>query len=298
MEILLNGCGICRIKENKMESQTSPTTILVPTAEGTACHLHVGTSGYSYAEWVEAGFYPSGTASNRMLSIYSQAFNITELNYTWYQMPKAPSIERMLKKAPDDFQFTAKLTRTMTHEVEASQWRGQAARYRDGLAPLIQSRQIAAVLVQLPPYFSRSTENRRYLAALLDELADLPLAVEFRHASWATQRVFDGLCQRRVAIVAVDEPHLPGLFPALETVTSSDFLYLRFHGRNAKGWRSGNMQQQFDYDYTDEELRQWTRTKLPNMCAKAKKGYIFFNNHVRAQAPKNAKQLIELIKGA
>jgi uncharacterized protein YecE (DUF72 family) len=279
-----------------MESHTSPTAILVPTTVDTACHLQVGTSGYSYTEWVEAGFYPAGTGSNRMLSLYSKVFNITELNYTWYQMPKAPSIERMLKKVPAGFQFAAKLTRTMTHEVDASKWRGQVARYRDGLAPLILSRQLAAVLVQLPPHFRRNTENRRYLAALLDELADLPLAVEFRHASWAAQRVFDGLSQRRVAIVAVDEPHLAGLFPALEMVTSSDFFYLRFHGRNAKGWRSGNMQQQFDYDYSDEELRQWTHARLPNMCAKAKKGFIFFNNHVRAQAPKNAKQLIELIR--
>jgi len=278
-----------------MESHTDPTTVLVPTTADTACHLQVGTSGYSYTEWVDAGFYPAGTTSNQMLSLYSKVFNITELNYTWYQMPKAPSIERMLKKVPAGFQFTAKLTRTMTHEVDASQWRGQTARYRDGLAPLIQSRQLSAVLVQLPPYFHRSTENRRYLAALLDELADLPLAVEFRHVSWATQRVFDGLCQRRVAIAAVDEPRLPGLFPTLEEVTSSDFFYLRFHGRNAKGWRSGNMQQQFDYDYSAEELRQWTHAKLPNMCAKAKKGFIFFNNHVRAQAPKNAKQLMALI---
>jgi uncharacterized protein YecE (DUF72 family) len=286
------------LRKNKMESHTNPTTFpaSTTTAENTACHLQIGTSGYSYTEWADAGFYPSGTSSNQMLSIYSQTFNITELNYTWYQMPKAPSIERMRQKVPADFQFTAKLTRTMTHEVNASQWRGQAARYRDGLAPLIQSRQLAAVLVQLPPYFRRSTENRRYLATLLDELADMSLAVEFRHASWAVQRVFDGLHQRQVALVAVDEPSLPGLFPALDVVTSPDFFYLRFHGRNAKGWRSGNMQQQFDYDYSDEELSQWTQAKLPNMLSKAKKGFIFFNNHVRAQAPKNAKQLIELIK--
>jgi uncharacterized protein YecE (DUF72 family) len=279
-----------------MESHTDPAPSPTVGAENSACHLQIGTSGYSYTEWVDVGFYPPGTASNQMLSVYSKIFNITELNYTWYQMPKVPSIERMLKKVPADFQFTAKLTRTMTHEVNASQWRGQAARYRDGLAPLIQSRQLAAVLVQLPPYFGRSTENRRYLATLLDELADMPLAVEFRHASWNARRVFEGLRQRGVALVAVDEPSLPGLFPALDVVTGSDFFYLRFHGRNAKGWRSGNMQQQFDYDYSDEELGQWTHTKLPNMCSKAKKGFIFFNNHVRAQAPKNAKQLIELVK--
>jgi uncharacterized protein YecE (DUF72 family) len=33
------------------------------------------------------------------------------------------------------------------------------------------------------------------------------------------------------------------------------------------------------------------------MSQKAKKGVIFFNNHVRAQAPDNAKEMIRLLKG-
>ena len=53
------------------------------------CRLRVGTSGYSYAEWVDAGFYPPGTEPSRMLAAYARHFSITELNYTWYQMPKA-----------------------------------------------------------------------------------------------------------------------------------------------------------------------------------------------------------------
>ena len=59
------------------------------------CRLRVGTSGYSYAEWVNAGFYPPGTRSDQMLPLYAQTFPITELNFTWYQMPKAATIERL-----------------------------------------------------------------------------------------------------------------------------------------------------------------------------------------------------------
>jgi uncharacterized protein YecE (DUF72 family) len=56
------------------------------------CRLRVGTSGYSYAEWVNTGFYPPGTRSGQMLPLYAQTFPITELNFTWYQMPKATDI--------------------------------------------------------------------------------------------------------------------------------------------------------------------------------------------------------------
>jgi uncharacterized protein YecE (DUF72 family) len=259
------------------------------------CQLRVGTSGYSYAEWVDAGFYPPGTKSGQMLPLYAQHFTITELNFTWYQMPKAHALERMCQQAPAGFCFAAKLTRTLTHEVDAGQWRGQAAQYRDGIAPLIQARQLMAVLLQFPPTFTRAPKNRHYLAALLDELGGLPLAVEFRHASWATDRVFAELERRRTTLVAVDEPELPGLFPKLDIVTNPDLFYIRFHGRNAKGWRSGNMQTQFDYDYGEDELREWAAGRIATMVRRASKGVIFFNNHVRAQAPRNAVRLIHLL---
>jgi uncharacterized protein YecE (DUF72 family) len=259
------------------------------------CRIRVGTSGYSYAEWTDAGFYPSGTKSGQMLPLYAQHFSITELNYTWYQMPKAQAVDRMRQLAPTGFHFAAKLTRTLTHEVDPNQWRGQAAQYRDGVAPLTQSHQLAAILLQFPPSFVRAPNNRRYLAQLLDELDGLPLAVEFRHASWATDRVFAELQRRRTTLVAVDEPDLPGLFPRLDTVTNPDLFYLRFHGRNSNGWRSGNMQKQFDYDYSDVELREWTDARVTKMAAQARSGIIFFNNHVRAQAPRNATRFMGLL---
>jgi len=259
------------------------------------CRLWIGTSGYSYAEWTDAGFYPPGTKSGSMLPFYAQSFPVTELNFTWYQMPKAHSLERMHRQAPPGFRFAAKLTRTLTHEIDPGQWRGQAARYREGIAPLLQARKLMAVLLQFPPSFVRAPQNRRYLAALLDELDGLPLAVEFRHASWATDRVFAELERRRTTLVAVDEPDLPGLFPRLDIVTNPALFYIRFHGRNAKGWRSGNMQKQFDYDYGDAELRKWADVRIAGMVQHAAAGVIFFNNHVRAQAPRNAVRLINLL---
>ncbi len=260
-----------------------------------ACRLLVGTSGYSYTEWVDAGFYPPGTRAADMLGIYAKRFSVTELNYTWYQMPKAAAVERMCEKAPEGFRFTAKLTRTLTHEIDPHAWRSEAARYREGIAPLLQARRLEAVLVQLSPGFHRSTDNRRYLAALLDELAGLPVAVEFRHASWAADRVFDELSRRRVALAAVDAPGLPGLFPATDVVTNPDFFYVRFHGRNIRGWRSGNMQKQFDYDYTETELKGWVAQRIGKMAEATQKGLIFFNNHVRGQAPRNAAMLSEML---
>jgi uncharacterized protein YecE (DUF72 family) len=251
----------------------------------------VGTSGYSYAEWAEAGFYPTGTQAARMLPLYARHFAVTELNFTWYQMPRAEALERMRQGVPPAFRFAAKLTRCLTHEVDRDAWRAEAARYREGLAPLLQSGQLIAVLVQLPPAFERTLAHRAYLGALLEALEGLPLAVEFRHASWALERVCAELERRRVTLVAVDAPDLPGLFPPLEVVTNPELIYVRFHGRNLRGWRSGNLQRQFDYTYSDAELQEWSAERLPRMACRARSGVLFFNNHVRAQAPADARRM-------
>ncbi len=258
-------------------------------------HIYVGTSGYSYAEWVTAGFYSPGTQPGKMLGTYAQQFPITELNFTWYQMPRADSLQRMQHQVSSDFRFTAKLNRSLTHEIDSELWRNQAGQYRDGIAPLMQSGQLMAVLIQLPHSFDRCPANRKYLAGLLDELAGLPLAIEFRHQSWATDRVFAELENRRVTLVSVDTPDIPGLFPNLDVVTNPDLVYVRFHGRNARGWRSGNMLHQFDYDYSADELQGWMDTHLDTLIVKAATRVMFFNNHVRAQAPRNAITLIRML---
>jgi uncharacterized protein YecE (DUF72 family) len=260
------------------------------------CRLFVGTSGYSYTDWVDAQFYPPGTKSGNMLPLYARHFSITELNYTWYQMPRVDAIERQRRKSPKKFLFTAKLTRSLTHEIDRQHWPEHARSYRDGVAPLVQTRQLVAILIQLPPLFRRTPPNRRYLASLLDAFYGLPLAIEFRHISWAKDRVFAELEDRRITLVSVDEPDLPNLFPALDVVTNRDLFYVRFHGRNAKGWRSGNMQLQFDYSYSDDELSDWIESKIEPMSEQADRGVLFFNNHVRAQAPANAQRLIWLLR--
>ncbi|MGH7144229.1 MAG: DUF72 domain-containing protein [Planctomycetota bacterium] len=264
-----------------------PAVPAAPAAEPGAPALYVGASGYAYPEWVEAGFYPPGTKQAQMLPLYLQQFGAVELNYTWYQMPKADAVERQRRQTPPAFRFAAKLTRTLTHEVTAD-WRKQAAAYREGIAPLVEARQLAAVLIQLAPDFTYTVPSRRYLAALLQALRDLPLAVEFRHVSWAQPRVYTELARRRVVLVSVDAPPLPALFPPTVELTHPDWFYARFHGRNARGWQSGQAEQKFHYDYSDAELADSLERRIAPLHSQAPTGYVFFNNHYGGLAPKNA----------
>ncbi len=257
------------------------------------CTVLVGTSGYSYTEWVDNGFYPPGTKTADMLPLYARLFSVVELNYTWYQMPRAEAVAKMMAKAPDHFLYAAKLTRTLTHKFEED-FHEQLRLYRDGIQPF--GRKLVAVLVQLPPDFVRTIDNRRYLAMLLDGLEGLPLALEFRDRSWATDPVFAELERRRVSLVTVDAPDMPNLFPPLDVVTNPDLFYARFHGRNQAGWRTSNMQKKFDYCYSAQELKDWAATHLQELVSRSQNGLIFFNNHVRAQAPQNARELLKILE--
>lgn len=278
----------------RVKDMQRPGTVLIGKGpDKTECTVMTGTCGYSYLEWVDSGFYPPGTRSAAMLRLYGECFSVVELNYTWYQMARSDALARMLAAAPAHMLFTAKLTRTVTHERD-DDWRDQVQRYRQGIGAL--GKRLVAILVQLPPDFTRTVANRRFLAELLDGLQPMPTAVEFRHASWAVDSVFTELERRRITLVSVDEPDLVGLFPCLDVVTNPALFYVRFHGQNRDGWKSGNMQKKFDYDYTSAELQQWCEKKLPGLASRAARGVIFFNNHVRAQAPRNARLLESLLK--
>ncbi|MFH1134875.1 MAG: DUF72 domain-containing protein [Pseudomonadota bacterium] len=256
----------------------------------------VGTSGYSYTGWVTAGFYPPDAKPGQLLSFYAKRFALTELVQTWHQTPQASALELQRRQVPAGFLFCAKLCRSLTHEAPTDLWREQAAAFRHGLAPLVQARQLAAVLIELPSWFDRSVANRRRLAELLDELEGLPLAVEFRQGSWNTDRVFAELERRGVTLAALDAPDLPGLFPPLEVVTNPELFYVRFHGRNSRGWREEKKSAQFDYSYGENELRDWMEKRIVKLAGRTRQGIIVFNNHVHGQAPQNALVMARLLK--
>src|SRR3954447_6661725 len=116
--------------------------------------IHIGTSGYSYADW-KGPVYPETIKDNEMLPFYSQHFNTTEINYTYYRMPAARTLAAMASKVPDDFIFTIKASTELTHEREpAAEGEGATPEnfrlFRQALQPLLDENKFGAVLAQFP----------------------------------------------------------------------------------------------------------------------------------------------------
>src|SRR5688572_27476700 len=77
--------------------------------------LRVGTSGYSYKEWV-GSFYPPKLPPGQMLRFYGERFGTVEINNTFYRMPTTAVLARWANEVPEAFRFVLKAPRRITHE--------------------------------------------------------------------------------------------------------------------------------------------------------------------------------------
>jgi uncharacterized protein YecE (DUF72 family) len=267
--------------------------------------IFVGTSGYSFADWV-GPFYPPGTRPGDFLRFYARHFDTVEVNSTYYRVPSPRAIEQMERKTPPGFRFMVKLNQAMTHE--RSPGAGLVRDFRAALEPLKIAGKYAGLLAQFPWGFRRSPENESHLAALRESFAGEPLFVEFRHASWALPDMPERLRGRGLGFCAVDEPALAGLMPPVAWVTAED-AYVRFHGRNAKNWWSrsaahaggtpgetgASSGDRYDYDYRPDELQEWVQ-KVRELAGQARRTYLFFNNCHAGHAARSAKLMQELLR--
>ena len=77
-------------------------------------------------------------------------------------------------------------------------------------------------------------------------------------------------------------------------INTSSLGYIRFHGRNRETWYASDSKTRYDYLYSEAELQEWV-PKILRLSETTDKLYIFFNNHAKAQAIKNADMLINLL---
>ena len=248
--------------------------------------IWLGTSGYSYPDWV-GDFYPPGTRPNRMLAHYSRQFPLVELNFTFYRPPTAAILARLAEQTPEGFQFVVKLPRSLSHEND----RRDLAGFRQAVDELRDRGRLLGLLCQLPQSNHYGRHQLAWLDLLAGELPGRGLAVEFRHRSWARPDVPEWLGRRGLDVVAVDVPDLPALYPR-GLVQSGPRVYVRFHSRHAGNWYLGD-KERYDYDYADEALAEWIVALAA--ADRTERALLLFNNCHRAQAAANARRMRELL---
>ena len=223
----------------------------------------IGTSGYSYKEW-KGLFYPQDLAAKNYLRFYSEHFPTTEINNTFYRFPTESASSGWRDQVPPEFRFSVKLTQAITHRKKLREVTDDMSWFLRGIDPL--KGQLAAILVQLPPYLRKDTGALR---EFLDGFAELPLAFEFRHESWRDEEVTTLLADRKAAFVIAETDET-----AAPREVTGRFAYLRLR-------KTG---------YANGELENWARWIL-NLAVPS---FVYLKHD--EQAPVLASRLVEIIK--
>ena len=239
--------------------------------------VRVGCSGWNYASW-RGTVYPPGCPPSRWLEVYADWFDTVEVNATFYRLTRPHIAERWLEQTPEDFLFTVKGSRYLTHMKRLLDRERGPQRFYDSIAPMVGSPKMGPVLWQLPPDFRRDDERLR---AWLEALPAGRHTMEFRHESWYAEPVFALRRERRVALAIGDRPDLPKP-PTLEP--TADFAFIRFH-YGARG-RRGN--------YSDRELREWA--ERIRVLASDVEVLAYFNNDWEGFAVANGRRLKQLLE--
>ena len=243
--------------------------------------ITIGTSGWSYKEW-EKIFYPNSKVPK--LTYYSKIFSTAEIDSTFYAYPTRGLALGWVRNTPAEFEFSAKIPKLITHDKKLDLEKGveiDLVRFLDIIAPLKDAQKLGPLLIQLPPSFSASE-----IGKLEDFFKTLPkdykFAVEFRNESWLENKseATELLRKYNVAQTIVDEP----LLPVDLTTTTSDFAFIRWHGKGKRVW--------YNYHYSEEELDPWV-PRVEQVSRKVKKVYGYFNNHFHASAVENSLYLME-----
>jgi uncharacterized protein YecE (DUF72 family) len=281
--------------------------------------VRVGTSGWSYPSgrgtW-NGLFYPTrgagGFCAADELPYYAEHFDTVEVNSTFYRAPAPATSARWARETPGGFAFSVKLHQRFSHvrpvghlasppsETGTSVPAPSAAdadAFRRAVGPIGDAGKLGAVLVQFPPAFHRDDASVAYLGQLLATFREYPMAVELRHRSWsdAAAQVAAQLDEFQAAWVLIDEPKFASSIRQDLAQRADRCSYLRLHGRNAAQWWTPDApEDRYNYLYSTDEL--WTFAALAaTPGARARKTYVYLNNHFAAKSVVNAAILKHLL---
>jgi uncharacterized protein YecE (DUF72 family) len=244
--------------------------------------LYVGCSGWSYDAW-HGRFYPSNLNRKEFLKYYSQVFDFVEIDSSFYRAPNLFMTRRWSSMTPDNFRFSAKFPRSITHEKRLTEPERHLHYFFEVMRPLRSKLQ--ALLLQLPPSLT-AKEGVKKLQALIHNLdPDFRYAIEVRHPSWFDDKVYKLLSDNDICLAwsQLDTIQTP---PEL----TSDFLYLRFIGdRSIDEKEFGKIQKD-----RIRELKVWSDS-VHRVKDKAKFAIVAANNHYAGFGPATANSFRKMV---
>ncbi|HEY0103928.1 MAG TPA: DUF72 domain-containing protein [Brevundimonas sp.] len=183
--------------------------------------LRLGTAGWSIPAAVSDRFHGTGSSLER----YAAVMNAAEINSSFHRPHRRTTYERWAASTPNDFRFSAKVPKVLTHDQRLATPEESVDRFANEVAGL--GGKLAVILVQLPPSLNFDPAIAGAFFSALQARIPVPLVCEPRHADWFTPDADAWLADRRVARVAADPAKHPG---AADPGGWRGLSYFRLHG--------------------------------------------------------------------
>lgn len=188
--------------------------------------VYIGTSGWIYADWKDR-FYPAGLPGKESLSFYARRFRTTEINSSFYHIPRATTFRYWAAQVPEDFVFAVKVHRSITHVRRLKDVLDIWREFLDHALEL--GPKLGPFLFQLPPSLRADPGLLETLLAGIRERNPEPAiraAFEFRHAGWFDAGILDLLRTYGACAVRAHSER----YPMAPDVATADYVYIRLHG--------------------------------------------------------------------
>ena len=208
--------------------------------------------------------YPPAFQGKSRLEYYAHLFNTIEINSSFYKTPKLATTAKWGTSVPDNFRFTFKLSKAITHVKELDFKEDDLESFMETIAQIENKK--GCLLIQFPP--SIRIDKLDKLQQLLSSIHWLnegqwQLAVEFRHTSWYEKEVTEILNEYQAITVLQDKP--PAITP--QETTQGNTVYVRLHGPG------GNYKGSYE-----ETFLQNLATDIKTWQEAGKTVYCYFNN--------------------
>jgi uncharacterized protein YecE (DUF72 family) len=238
-------------------------------------NILIGTSGWSYDHW-QGPFYPPDLPVANRLRYYAEHFSSVEINNSFYHLPEKDTLRKWRDAVPDDFVFTAKGSRYITHMKKLKDPKENLSLFLDRISVL--GNKLGPILFQLPP---RWRFNAQRLAAFFEVLSsEFRYTFEFRDQSWLNEQTYALLAQNAAAFCIYE---LDGFLSPKEI--TADFTYVRLHGPSGP----------YRGSYDSRTLSSWAED-FSTWSAQVRDVYCYFDNDEAGYAARNALQLQSLLQ--
>ena len=210
------------------------------------------------------------------LPYYSKIFNYVEIDSTFYNIPSELMVKNWNRRTPDNFRFTAKFPKIITHEKRFKNVLKDLELFYERMEPLKDK--IIALLIQLPPSYKLKEGLEDFSSHDFFFEGDFRYAVEVRHSTWFNDLAYNFFKNNNIAMVwsQMDRLQTP-------PVVTSDFVYLRLIGdRRLAEDQFGKIQ----IDRT-EEIKNWANKmkEIEQNEKNVKVGIVAANNHYGGFGP-------------